>query len=68
LGMDLGVIKTGAISDLILVSGNPLQNIANTRNIEGVLLGKKWMPREHLEAVRKNLEKSAPQSTAFLPK
>jgi imidazolonepropionase-like amidohydrolase len=68
LGTNAGLIKTGATSDLILVSGNPLQNISNTRNIEGVLLGKKWMPREHLEAVRKNLEKSAPQSTAFLPK
>jgi imidazolonepropionase-like amidohydrolase len=36
---DIGVIKTGAVADLILLNGNALEDIAQTKNIEGIMLG-----------------------------
>jgi hypothetical protein len=52
-----GVIKTGARSDLILLNGNPLQDIAETKNISGVMLGNQWLSREYLELELKELRK-----------
>jgi hypothetical protein len=52
-----GVVATGAPSDLILLNGNPLQDIAQTKNISGVMLGDKWLSREYLEAELKLLRK-----------
>ncbi len=65
----IGVIKAGAFSDLILVNGNPLEDISNTKKIEGVMVGKTWMSRADLDATLNKLEKSeTPQSTTFLAK
>ena len=44
-----GSIKVGAVSDLILLAGNPLQDISQTRNIEGVMLGNRWLPKTYLQ-------------------
>ena len=44
-----GSIKVGAVSDLILLAGNPLQDISQTRNIEGVMLGNRWLPKSYLQ-------------------
>lgn len=54
---DLGLVKTGAVSDLILLSGNPLKDISNTRRIEGVLLGNRWMSGVFIAETFKKLEK-----------
>lgn len=54
---DIGIVKTGALSDLILLNGNPLTDISQTRNIEGVLLGNRWLPKNLIEATLKNLAK-----------
>jgi imidazolonepropionase-like amidohydrolase len=54
---DIGVIKTGAVSDLVLVNGNPLQDISHTKNIEGVMLGNTWMPKDYIQSELKKLEK-----------
>lgn len=54
---DLGVVKTGAVSDLMLLSDNPLENISNTRHIEGVLIGNRWMPKSFIMDALKKLEK-----------
>jgi imidazolonepropionase-like amidohydrolase len=54
----LGVIKAGAVSDLVLINGNPLEDISNTTKIEGVLLGDKWMSRSAIDEVLKKLDKS----------
>ncbi|PTX18494.1 imidazolonepropionase-like amidohydrolase [Pontibacter mucosus] len=54
---DLGVIKAGAVADLILVAGNPLENIRETQNIEGVLVGKQWLPKAYIDQELKKLEK-----------
>ena len=54
---DAGVIKKGAAADLILLGGNPLVNISETKNIEGVMLNGKWLPKEYIRAELKRLEK-----------
>jgi imidazolonepropionase-like amidohydrolase len=37
---DRGEIKAGKRADLVLISGNPLKNISNTRNVKRVWLGR----------------------------
>jgi imidazolonepropionase-like amidohydrolase len=54
---DIGVIKEGATSDLVLLNGNPLENIANSKSIEGVMLKNMWLPKDYIEAELKKLEK-----------
>lgn len=38
-----GVVRTGARADLILLDANPLQSIANTLRINGVMLNGRWI-------------------------
>ena len=54
---DMGTIKTGAISDLILLNGNPLKDINQTKNIEGVMVGNQWLSRSFIDKELKKLEK-----------
>ena len=39
----LGSIEKGKIADLVLVKGNPLENISDARNIQKVMLNGKWV-------------------------
>jgi imidazolonepropionase-like amidohydrolase len=55
---EMGVIKKGANGDVILVNGNPLSDISNTKKIEGVLVRGRWMDRATIESVLKTLEKN----------
>ena len=55
---EMGVIKEGAYGDVVLVNANPLENIANTQKIEGVLVGNRWMNRAALDEMLKKLEKN----------
>jgi imidazolonepropionase-like amidohydrolase len=52
-----GMIKSGYVSDLVLLDANPLENIENTRKIAGVMLGDRWMPKEYIAAELKKLER-----------
>ncbi len=52
-----GVIKEGAVADLILINGNPLTDIRQTQNIEGVMVNGKWLGRDYISAELKKLEK-----------
>lgn len=54
---DAGMIKPGAVADLVLISGNPLVNISQTRNVEGVMLNGRWMSKTVIDAGLKKLEK-----------
>ena len=54
---DSGVIKTGNVSDLVLLGGNPLNDINQTRNIEGVMIGTNWLPKDYIQKELKKLEK-----------
>lgn len=55
---EMGVIKEGANGNLVLLNANPLESIANTSKIEGVLVGNRWMNRATLDDVLKKLEKN----------
>ncbi len=39
-----GTIEVGKRADLVLISGNPLEDIRNTARIEGVAVGGRWLP------------------------
>ncbi|MCH8301447.1 MAG: amidohydrolase family protein [Proteobacteria bacterium] len=47
----LGVVKTGAVADLILLDANPLDDITNTRRIHGVMVRGRWLPRSELDGL-----------------
>jgi adenine deaminase len=47
-GLDLGSIEVGKIADLIVLSGNPLANIAHTRLIDAVVFRGETLTRAHL--------------------
>jgi imidazolonepropionase-like amidohydrolase len=52
-----GTIKVGAVSDLILLNGNPLKYIGQTKNIEGVFLGNNWLSKVWIDKTLKKLVK-----------
>ena len=55
---DAGTIKPGAIADLILVEGNPLTDITNTKKVAGVMMRGKWLSKAEIDAGLKKLEKT----------
>jgi imidazolonepropionase-like amidohydrolase len=54
---DAGTIKPGAVADLILIKGNPLAEITNTKKVEGVMVRGQWLSRNEIEVGLKKLEK-----------
>lgn len=46
---EFGTIKPGARADLVLVAGNPLDDINNTKRIVGVMVRGHWLPRHELQ-------------------
>lgn len=54
---EIGVVRAGAYSDLILLNGNPLEDVSNSKKIEGVMLGNKWFSRSDLDETLRKLEK-----------
>jgi imidazolonepropionase-like amidohydrolase len=52
-----GIIKPGAVSDLILLNGNPLDDINQTKNIAGVMIGTKYLNSEYIKAGLSKLKK-----------
>jgi hypothetical protein len=39
----------------VLIDGNPLQDITQTRKVRGVMLNGKWLSREYIDAGLKPL-------------
>ena len=54
---DIGVVKEGAVADLVLLNKNPLENIQHTTSIEGVILNGKWLSKQWITETLKGLEK-----------
>jgi hypothetical protein len=54
---DAGTVKAGNIADLVLLNGNPLTDITQTRKIEGVMMHGYWLSRQYLDQELKKLEK-----------
>jgi len=51
---DFGTIEMGKRADLILVEGNPLEDVANIKNPLGVMAAGKWYSRETLKKMIAN--------------
>lgn len=45
-----GTVTVGTRADLILLEGNPLQDVANLRQLAGVMLRGRWMPQPELRS------------------
>ena len=44
-----GTVTVGKRADLVLLSGNPLQDVRHAAEPAGVLLGGRWLPRAELD-------------------
>jgi imidazolonepropionase-like amidohydrolase len=44
-----GIVDTGKQADLVLLDANPLQDIANTSKIAGVMIGGRWLPKSEID-------------------
>ena len=44
-----GTVEAGKRADLVLLEGNPLQNISNVSRIAGVMIGGRWLPRSEID-------------------
>jgi imidazolonepropionase-like amidohydrolase len=52
-----GTVETGKRADLVLLTANPLEDIAATRAIAGVVLHGRWLPRTELDAILDGIAK-----------
>lgn len=44
-----GTVAAGKRADLVLLDGNPLEDISSTSRIAGVLIGGRWIPRDEID-------------------
>ncbi len=45
-----GTVANGKLADLVLLDGNPLQDIRHTMDLAGVMVAGSWLPRVELDA------------------
>ncbi|MEK9503136.1 hypothetical protein [Gaopeijia maritima] len=46
----LGVVETGYLADLVLLEGNPADDIAQVGRVTGVVRAGRWLDRSELDA------------------
>jgi imidazolonepropionase-like amidohydrolase len=52
-----GTVQKGLEADLVLLDGNPLQNIENSRRIHGVMIRGRWLSRQELGRLLERFER-----------
>ena len=53
-----GIVATGAEADLLLLAANPLDDITNTRTIEGLVIDGRWLGRGELDGLLESVSES----------
>lgn len=53
----LGAVAEGKAADLLLLQANPLEDIANVRKIEGVVVAGRWLDRQQLDALLADIKR-----------
>ncbi|HXV72132.1 MAG TPA: amidohydrolase family protein [Acidimicrobiia bacterium] len=53
---EFGTVEVGKRADLVLLAANPLDEISNTRQIEGVMVRGQWLPASELQAMLDELK------------
>jgi imidazolonepropionase-like amidohydrolase len=59
---DTGTIAKGNRADLLLLDANPLDNIANTRKIQSVVLAGRYLSRADLDNLQQQIQQAAANS------
>jgi imidazolonepropionase-like amidohydrolase len=49
---DFGIVVPGARADLLLLDGNPLEDVGNTERLAGVMVRGRWLPAAELRRMR----------------
>jgi hypothetical protein len=50
---ETGTVTRGKSADLVLLEGNPLESISNTRRIAGVVIRGRWLDHRQLDAIKR---------------
>jgi imidazolonepropionase-like amidohydrolase len=61
---EFGAIATGQRADIVLLAADPLADISAVRDVRGVLLRGRWLPRETLDAMVAELRTGAVETNA----
>ncbi|MDQ3998036.1 MAG: amidohydrolase family protein [Gemmatimonadota bacterium] len=55
---DVGTVAVGMQANLLLLDANPLENIANTRRIAGVMVRGRWLPEAEIRGIVEELRRA----------